>query len=211
MPLPAGPGLAPALARLPEDRPVAGVLALPAESGDPLEAALALRQALADAGVRAPQWYATRAAVSVGPEAVPGAAQAPLWGLGRVAALRRRRGGPARRPRRARPAAACGRPRRTRRRGRTRRTAGGVFAGALPAQRPGGTVPGAPAGTVLITGGIAGVRRNSSALSGAAAPARSCWRAAPARPCADVAALAAAGSARAPSPSGDLGPRRRRR
>ncbi|MFH9986805.1 type I polyketide synthase [Streptomyces luteogriseus] len=71
-------------AALPAERPAAGVLALPAASGDPLEAALTLRQALADAGVSAPVWYATRAAVSVDAEPAPGAAQAPVWGLGRV-------------------------------------------------------------------------------------------------------------------------------
>ncbi|MGW0947704.1 type I polyketide synthase [Streptomyces sp. NPDC002623] len=69
---------------LPADRPLAGVLALPARSGDPLETALTLWQALADAGVRAPLWYATRGAVSVDTEPAPGTAQSPLWGLGRL-------------------------------------------------------------------------------------------------------------------------------
>ncbi|MER5549077.1 type I polyketide synthase [Streptomyces sp. NPDC002589] len=71
-------------AALPADRPLAGVLALPAASGEPLEAALTLRQALGDAGVDAPLWYATRAAVSVDAEPAPGAAQSSLWGLGRL-------------------------------------------------------------------------------------------------------------------------------
>ncbi|MER6789559.1 type I polyketide synthase [Streptomyces sp. NPDC000658] len=69
---------------LPADQPLAGVLALPASSGDPLEAALTLRQALADADVRAPLWLATRGAVHVDAEPAPGAAQSPLWGLGRL-------------------------------------------------------------------------------------------------------------------------------
>nr|WP_217215523.1 type I polyketide synthase [Streptomyces sp. AC550_RSS872] len=69
---------------LPADRPLAGVLALPAGSGDPLETALTLRKALSGAGVRAPLWYATRAAVSVGDEPAPGSAQSALWGLGRL-------------------------------------------------------------------------------------------------------------------------------
>nr|AAS46342.1 NlmA2 [Streptomyces nanchangensis] len=70
---------------LPADRPVTGVLALPEQTGAAAVAAqLALREALRDAEVRAPLWCATRAAVSVGGEATPGAAQAPLWGLNRA-------------------------------------------------------------------------------------------------------------------------------
>ncbi|MET7853888.1 SDR family NAD(P)-dependent oxidoreductase [Streptomyces avermitilis] len=196
--LTAGPGLDPALARalaqLPEDRPVAGVLALPAESGDPLEAALALRQALADAGVRAPQWYATRAAVSVDTEAVPGAAQAVLWGLGRVL----RSGGgvvdlPAGLDARslrllAAVLAAPGdqdelavRP-------------GGVFARKLlPAQRPRRQREWRTGGTVLITGDIAGVTPELlQYLSGGGA--RTLLLAhRPGTPLPDVAVLAAAG------------------
>ncbi|MEU9471109.1 SDR family NAD(P)-dependent oxidoreductase [Streptomyces avermitilis] len=196
--LTAGPGLDPALARalaqLPEDRPVAGVLALPAESGDPLEAALALRQALADAGVRAPQWYATRAAVSVDTEAVPGAAQAVLWGLGRVL----RSGGgvvdlPAGLDARslrllAAVLAAPGdqdelavRP-------------GGVFARKLlPAQRPRRQRDWRTGGTVLITGDIAGVTPELlQYLSGGGA--RTLLLAhRPGTPLPDVAVLAAAG------------------
>ncbi|MET7911496.1 type I polyketide synthase [Streptomyces avermitilis] len=189
-----GPGLAPALARLPEDRPVAGVLALPAESGDPLEAALALRQTLVDAGVRAPQWYATRGAVSVDTEAVPGAAQALLWGLGRVL----HSGGgvvdlPADLDARslrllAAVLAAPGdqdelavRP-------------GGVFARKLlPAQRPRRQREWRTGGTVLITGDIAGVTPELlQYLSGGGA--RTLLLAhRPGTPLPDVAVLAAAG------------------
>ncbi|WP_428846381.1 type I polyketide synthase [Kitasatospora hibisci] len=49
---------------------------------------LALVQALADLGVRAPLWCATRGAVSAGPSDAPAdPVQAQLWGLGRVVAL----------------------------------------------------------------------------------------------------------------------------
>jgi polyketide synthase 7 len=49
---------------------------------------LALLQALADAGVDAPLWCASRGAVSVtGAEPLDSPVQAQLWGLGRVAAL----------------------------------------------------------------------------------------------------------------------------
>ncbi|MEV6423377.1 type I polyketide synthase [Streptomyces sp. NPDC051662] len=88
--LPAGPQDRAALARrlaatLPADRSLAGVLALPAQTGAPaVGAVLTLREALADAGVDAPLWCATRAAVSVAGEPVPGAAQATLWGLARA-------------------------------------------------------------------------------------------------------------------------------
>ncbi|WP_284574475.1 type I polyketide synthase [Streptomyces sp. 2P-4] len=67
----------------------AGVLALPAPA--PAEAAAAtavLFQALADAGITAPLWCATRGAVAVArTEDLPSPAQAGIWGLGRVAAL----------------------------------------------------------------------------------------------------------------------------
>ncbi|MDC0773289.1 SDR family NAD(P)-dependent oxidoreductase [Streptomyces sp. HD] len=70
---------------LPAGHPLDGVLTLPAQTGGPaVAAALTLRNALADAGVSAPLWCATRAAVSVGGEALTGAAQATLWGLGRA-------------------------------------------------------------------------------------------------------------------------------
>ncbi len=62
----------------------AGVLA----TGQPLDATLALVQALGDAGYTAPLWCATRGAVSTGdtdPPADP--EQARVWGFGRVAAL----------------------------------------------------------------------------------------------------------------------------
>ncbi|MCS0635322.1 SDR family NAD(P)-dependent oxidoreductase, partial [Streptomyces sp. LP05-1] len=49
---------------------------------------LALVQALGDAGVDAPLWVLTRSAVSTGrSDAVPGAVQHAVWGLGRVVAL----------------------------------------------------------------------------------------------------------------------------
>ncbi|MFF0390306.1 type I polyketide synthase [Kitasatospora sp. NPDC004615] len=80
--------------------PVAGVLSLlglderphPAHPAVPLGTALnlALVQALGDAGIGAPLWWATRGAVSVGGTDTGSgvsAAQNLLWGLGRVAAL----------------------------------------------------------------------------------------------------------------------------
>ncbi|MFD4683951.1 type I polyketide synthase, partial [Streptomyces sp. NPDC058461] len=84
-------------ARLRDLAPVAGVVSLLAfaegatEAGVPLgvAASLTLVQALGDAGVTAPLWAVTRGAVSVGRTDRAGvdAAQAALWGLGRVAAL----------------------------------------------------------------------------------------------------------------------------
>jgi NAD(P)-dependent dehydrogenase (short-subunit alcohol dehydrogenase family)/acyl carrier protein len=85
---------------LPPGQPLSGVLSLLAlvnrESatgsegdGDSLVATTALLRALPEAGIDAPLWIATRAAVSVGgPDASPPDPwQARLWGLGRVAAL----------------------------------------------------------------------------------------------------------------------------
>ncbi|MFI5973414.1 type I polyketide synthase [Streptomyces sp. NPDC051452] len=66
---------------------VDGVLSLLAPVTAPTATA-ALVQALGDAGVTAPLWCATRDAVAHGTAgAVTGLAQAPVWGLGRVAAL----------------------------------------------------------------------------------------------------------------------------
>ncbi|MEU7723632.1 SDR family NAD(P)-dependent oxidoreductase [Streptomyces tibetensis] len=48
---------------------------------------LALVQALADLGVAVPLWTVTRGAVAAGPDEVPSAEGAQLWGLGRAAAL----------------------------------------------------------------------------------------------------------------------------
>ncbi|MGE7439671.1 type I polyketide synthase, partial [Kitasatospora sp. NPDC001175] len=67
--------------------PVAGVLALPAQSGGVAET-LALVQALGDAGIPAPLWCVTRGAVSTGrSDRLASPAQAQIWGLGRVVAL----------------------------------------------------------------------------------------------------------------------------
>ncbi|MET9079394.1 type I polyketide synthase, partial [Streptomyces sp. NPDC004232] len=53
-----------------------------------LAATLALVQALGDQGIEAPLWCATRGAVAVGgADPAPDAAQALVWGLGRVAAM----------------------------------------------------------------------------------------------------------------------------
>ncbi|MFI5908337.1 type I polyketide synthase [Dactylosporangium sp. NPDC051541] len=60
---------------------VAGVVAEPAAALD----ALVLLQALGDAGITAPLWYVTTAAVADGTVADP--LRAAVWGLGRVAAL----------------------------------------------------------------------------------------------------------------------------
>ncbi|MFE7119766.1 type I polyketide synthase, partial [Streptomyces sp. NPDC057654] len=80
------------------DAPVDGVLSLlgldesphPTHTTVPMGTALnlALVQALGDAGVEAPLWWATRGAVATGPDDGPVSAAANLlWGLGRVAAL----------------------------------------------------------------------------------------------------------------------------
>ncbi|MFH9085727.1 type I polyketide synthase [Streptomyces sp. NPDC017673] len=66
---------------------VDGVLSLLAPATE-LTATAALVQALGDAGITAPLWCVTRDAVAHGTAAtVTGFAQAPVWGLGRVAAL----------------------------------------------------------------------------------------------------------------------------
>ncbi|AKN74606.1 beta-ketoacyl synthase [Streptomyces sp. PBH53] len=66
---------------------VDGVLSLLAPA-TALTATAALVQALGDAGISAPLWCVTRDAVAHGTAAaVTGFAQAPVWGLGRVAAL----------------------------------------------------------------------------------------------------------------------------
>ncbi|MFJ3894655.1 type I polyketide synthase [Streptomyces sp. NPDC090083] len=53
-----------------------------------LASTLALVQALGDVGIEAPLWCATRGAVTVGDsDAAPDAAQALVWGFGRVAAM----------------------------------------------------------------------------------------------------------------------------
>ncbi|MFE0678658.1 type I polyketide synthase [Streptomyces sp. NPDC058867] len=70
---------------------VTGVLSLLALGGDhvaPAAPALALFQALGDAGVQAPLWCVTQGAVSTGSsDPLTRPAQAQVWGLGRVAAL----------------------------------------------------------------------------------------------------------------------------
>ncbi|KMS89077.1 beta-ketoacyl synthase [Streptomyces regensis] len=66
---------------------VDGVLSLLAPATS-LTATAALVQALGDAGITAPLWCVTRDAVAHGTAAtVTGFAEAPVWGLGRVAAL----------------------------------------------------------------------------------------------------------------------------
>ncbi|GAB1333597.1 hypothetical protein ACE1SV_01870 [Streptomyces sp. E-15] len=76
-----------ALAGLLDGRTADGVLSLLAPATAPAATA-ALVQALGDAGITAPLWCVTRDAVAHGTAAaVTGLAQAPVWGLGRVAAL----------------------------------------------------------------------------------------------------------------------------
>ncbi|MEU7775828.1 type I polyketide synthase [Micromonospora taraxaci] len=69
---------------------VAGILHVPSRTGD-LDATadlLALVQAAATAGITAPIWTVTTAAVTTGTDDIaPDPAQAAIWGLGRVAAL----------------------------------------------------------------------------------------------------------------------------
>nr|WP_308437002.1 SDR family NAD(P)-dependent oxidoreductase [Streptomyces finlayi] len=70
------------------DAGFAGVLALPAPAATAVVATAELFRALADAGIAAPLWCATRGAVSVArTEDLPCPEQAGVWGLGRVAAL----------------------------------------------------------------------------------------------------------------------------
>ncbi|GAA2525408.1 hypothetical protein GCM10010434_086750 [Winogradskya humida] len=79
-------------ARLATGEPIAGVLSLLALDPDlpsgGVYPTLALVQALGDAGLTAPVWYATRGAVSVGRSDEPVRPdQAMVWGLARCAAL----------------------------------------------------------------------------------------------------------------------------
>ncbi|WP_412769092.1 type I polyketide synthase [Micromonospora zamorensis] len=72
--------------------PVDGVLSLlslpAAEAADAVHDASTVLHGLADAGVTAPLWLATRSAVRVGrSDAAPAPTQAALWGFGRVVAL----------------------------------------------------------------------------------------------------------------------------
>ncbi|MEU6239021.1 SDR family NAD(P)-dependent oxidoreductase, partial [Kitasatospora sp. NPDC047058] len=91
-------GLAALLGAAAEPAAVAGVLSLLAldETALPehpavtagMAATLALVQALGDAGIAAPLWFATRGAVAAGPgEALANPVQALVWGLGRVVGL----------------------------------------------------------------------------------------------------------------------------
>ncbi|MFJ6619331.1 type I polyketide synthase [Kitasatospora sp. NPDC091335] len=66
----------------------AGVLAALGRHPEPVQAAVALIQALGDAGIGAPLWLATRGGVSTGRSDGPSDPRAAqLWGLGRAAAL----------------------------------------------------------------------------------------------------------------------------
>ncbi|MEV0611660.1 SDR family oxidoreductase, partial [Polymorphospora rubra] len=76
----------------------AGVISLLALAEDPhptypalsvgMTTTLLLLQAMVDAGITAPLWLVTRAAISIGPDdPAPRPAQAAVWGLGRVIAL----------------------------------------------------------------------------------------------------------------------------
>ncbi|WP_189862051.1 type I polyketide synthase, partial [Streptomyces noursei] len=68
--------------------PVRGVLSLLALEDEPLTSTLLMVQALGDAAVSAPVWFATRGAVSTGSEdRVTHPLQSMVWGLGRVVAL----------------------------------------------------------------------------------------------------------------------------
>ncbi|MFF8104482.1 type I polyketide synthase [Streptomyces sp. NPDC016640] len=79
------------------EEPLAGAVSLlgvctdghPEHPGVPagVTGTLALVQALADLGVAVPLWTVTRGAVAAGPDEVPSAEGAQLWGLGRAAAL----------------------------------------------------------------------------------------------------------------------------
>ncbi|WP_418190838.1 type I polyketide synthase [Amycolatopsis albispora] len=78
--------LSEALAQAGEISGVLSLLGLAEDGG--LPETLALVQALGDAGVPAPLWCLTRGAVSTGPgDHLRRPDQAPVWGLGRVAAL----------------------------------------------------------------------------------------------------------------------------
>ncbi|MFD0800727.1 type I polyketide synthase [Streptomonospora algeriensis] len=91
-------GLTALLERIRERDRIAGVLSLlsltppdapaaPPTADTGLAPAAALLQALEDSAVTAPLWWATAGAVSTGPQdALRAPGQAPIWGLGRVAA-----------------------------------------------------------------------------------------------------------------------------
>ncbi|MDT0309259.1 type I polyketide synthase [Streptomyces sp. DSM 44917] len=169
-----------------EERPsgVLSLLALPGEGAAPeggaVLATVARLGALADAGVSAPLWCATRGAVSTSPaDPVRDPAQALLWGLGRAAAVERpdRWGGlidlPPERDARAaaRLAGALARP------GGEDQLAlrpSGVLsarlARALPPPGDGAPAPWSASGTVLITGGTGALGGHvARALAGAGA------------------------------------------
>ncbi|MEU3562918.1 type I polyketide synthase [Kitasatospora sp. NPDC006786] len=137
----------------------AGVVACPARHPEPVPAAVALIQALGDAGIDAPLWLATRGGVSVGRSDGPSdPVAAQLWGLGRAAALElpERWGGlvdlpPAEDARTAARLAAVltGTEDQVAVRG-----AGTYVRRLVRAARPDGAEPlGTPSGTVLVTGG----------------------------------------------------------
>ena len=147
--------------------PVDGVLSLlslpAAEAADAVHDASTVLHGLADAGVTAPLWLATRSGVRVGrSDAAPAPTQAALWGFGRVVALEEphRWGGLIDLPAQPDPRSAA--------RLVAALTAGddedqfAVRASGLYTRRltraPQGTAPGwSPSGTALVTGGTGAI------------------------------------------------------
>ncbi|MFE7565942.1 type I polyketide synthase [Streptomyces sp. NPDC057539] len=154
-------------ARLAVDEPVAGVLSLfaldPELPSGGVYATLALVQALGDAGLDAPLWYATRGGVSVGRSDTPVCPeQAMVWGLARCAGREQpeRWGGLVDLPEVLDDRAAArlaGVLSGTREEDQVALRAGGVFARRLVQAPSGHLGDWNPTGTALVTGGTGGI------------------------------------------------------
>ncbi|MGW6804821.1 type I polyketide synthase, partial [Streptomyces sp. NPDC055039] len=154
-------------ARLAVDEPVAGVLSLfaldPELPSGGVYATLALVQALGDAGLDAPLWYATRGGVSVGRSDTPVCPeQAMVWGLARCAGREQpeRWGGLVDLPEALDDRAAArlaGVLSGTREEDQVALRAGGVFARRLVQAPSGHLGDWNPTGTALVTGGTGGI------------------------------------------------------
>ncbi|MFH8791152.1 type I polyketide synthase [Streptomyces sp. NPDC017941] len=154
-------------ARLAVDEPVAGVLSLfaldPALDAGGVQATLALVQALGDAGLTAPLWYATRGGVTVGrSDTAVSPEQAMVWGLARVVGKEQpeRWGGLVDLPETLDDRAAArlaGVLSGTQDEDQVALRAGGVFARRLVQAPPGRLGDWDPTGTVLVTGGTGGI------------------------------------------------------
>ncbi|WP_327093127.1 SDR family NAD(P)-dependent oxidoreductase [Nonomuraea sp. NBC_01738] len=138
------------------DAPFTRVLSLLALGENPAPATLTLIQALADAGVEAPLWLATRGAVTTGDDdPVTHPEQATVWGMGRVAALEHPRtwGGLLDLPDHPDPAAVIAAMEQAGDEDQLALRPGGTFARRLARAVPAPEAAWTPRGTVLITGG----------------------------------------------------------